>query len=79
MDLRETNKSCYSDIYTEIKCMGCGKFGTAYLVQHKFNKKLYIAKKISLGGLTEKEIESAFTEVFLYLILGEFVKESFAS
>ncbi len=53
----------YPDLYKEIKCMGRGKFGTAYLVHHKLDQKLYIAKKIGLEGLGDKEVEGAFNEV----------------
>ena len=53
----------YTELYTEGKCIGSGKFGRVYLVHNKADKKPYVAKKIALDGLAEKEIESAFNEV----------------
>jgi len=53
----------YSNSYTEVKWMGSGRSGTVHLVRHKGNNNLYIAKKISLEGLTEKEIKGALNEV----------------
>lgn len=53
----------YRDHYNELKCIGRGKFGTAYLVRNLSDNKLYVAKKIALDGLGEKEIEGAFNEV----------------
>ncbi len=57
----------YKDQYNEIRCIGRGKFGTAYLVRNLSDSKLYVAKKITLDGLGEKEIEGAFNEVLVLL------------
>ena len=63
-------KNSYADSYVELKFMGRGKSGSVYLVRHKVNQKLYVAKKIELTGLSKKEVESALNEVVLCLIIG---------
>lgn len=55
----------YARIYTEIKCIGQGNYGSAHLVRSLENKTLYIAKKIPLRSLNPKETEASFTEVNL--------------
>jgi len=59
----------YLDLYTELSFIGRGKFGTAHLVRNKIDQKLYVAKKIALEGLDDKQIEGAFNEV-----CGSFIK-----
>jgi NIMA (never in mitosis gene a)-related kinase len=56
-------KAPYVQEYKEMKCIGKGNFGTAYLVQSVSTNKFYIAKKIPLDSLSDKEIEGAFGEV----------------
>ena len=45
----------YSAIYTEEQCIGRGNFGAAMLVTHKKENERYIAKKVMLEGLSDKE------------------------
>lgn len=70
--LAETNdedklKISYEEEFEEIKCIGRGNFGAAFLVklrQAPADQEIYfIAKKIILGQLTEKEKEGAHLEV----------------
>ncbi len=53
----------YSALYTELRCVGKGNFGTVYLVRSVEDNSLYVAKKIALDALSEKEVEAAFGEV----------------
>lgn len=55
----------YKAEYDEIQCIGRGNFGSAYLVLHKSENKQYIAKKVMLSGLKQKEKEGAMLEVNL--------------
>ena len=57
-------KKEYHEQFTEIKCVGKGNFGTVYLVKDIEDNKLYVAKKIALDALSEKEVEGAYNEVF---------------
>ena len=59
----QSPKSTYAQEYTDLKCIGKGNFGTAYLVKSNSTNEHYIAKKIPLDALSEKEIEGAFGEV----------------
>ena len=60
-------KISYEEEFEEIKCIGRGNFGAAFLVklrQAPEDQEIYfIAKKIILGQLTEKEKEGAHLEV----------------
>ena len=58
--------SRYSD-YQEIKLIGRGNFGAAFLVMHKKDEKKikYIAKKINLQSLNEKDRINALNEADL--------------
>lgn len=61
----------YEEEFEELKCIGRGNFGAAFLVKAKnlpeTNTELYfIAKKILLGQLSSKEQEGALLEVILY-------------
>ena len=60
-------KISYEEEFEEIKCIGRGNFGAAFLVklrQAPPDQEIYfIAKKIILGQLTEKEKEGAHLEV----------------
>ncbi len=62
MSSKAAEKS-YAGQFAELKCIGRGKFGTVYLVRSLSDNQLYVAKKIVLDGLSEKEIEVAFNEV----------------
>ena len=57
----------YEEEFEELRCIGRGNFGAAFLVKLKNtpdNEEVYfIAKKIILGQLTEKEQEGAHLEV----------------
>ena len=55
----------YSKLFTELKCIGKGNFGTAHLVKNTEDHMLYVAKKIALDALSEKEMETAFQEATL--------------
>lgn len=45
----------YEDKYSELQCIGRGNFGSAWLVVHKAEQVKYIAKKVVLTGLGDKE------------------------
>ena len=55
----------YHNTYEEGTCIGRGNFGAAMLVEHKKEQKKYIAKKINLDGLSNKEQEGCMMEVNL--------------
>jgi len=55
--------SSYFQKYKEIEIIGRGSFGTANLVQSSEDGMEYIAKKVVLGSLTQKEVDSAQLEV----------------
>lgn len=55
----------YKHDYEEIQCIGRGNFGSAYLVRHRGENQRYIAKKVMLAGLKNKEKEGAMLEVNL--------------
>jgi len=57
--------SSYFQKYKEIEIIGRGSFGTANLVQSSEDGMEYIAKKVVLGSLTQKEVDSAQLEVRL--------------
>lgn len=59
------DKSLYSKEYTELKWIGKGNFGAAYLIESKEDSTNYVAKKILLGQLPEKEQQNALLEVNL--------------
>jgi hypothetical protein len=66
----DLNQISYEDEFEELKCIGRGNFGAAFLVKLKNppdpNQEIYyIAKKVLLGQLTLKEQEGALLEVFL--------------
>lgn len=63
----------FEDEFEEIKCIGRGNFGAAFLIKIKNppdpDQEIYfIAKKILLGQLTPKEQEGALLEVLFNLI-----------
>lgn len=63
----------YEEEFEEIKCVGRGNFGAAFLVRARKNpnpdsENFFIAKKILLGQLDSKEQEGALKEVNLFLI-----------
>ena len=50
----------YEEEFEELKCIGRGNFGAAFLVKHKsppqgIQESYFIAKKIVLGQLTARE------------------------
>ncbi len=59
----------YEKLFEEIKCIGRGNFGAAFLAKLKMidpnnpQETHMIAKKILLGQLSSKEQESALLEV----------------
>lgn len=55
----------YQSEYKELKWIGRGNFGSAFLVQSKTDRNKYVAKKITLGQLPEKEQQNALMEVNL--------------
>ena len=71
----DLNQISYEDEFEELKCIGRGNFGAAFLVKLKNppepNQEIYyIAKKVLLGQLTLKEQEGALLEVlFLASVL----------
>jgi hypothetical protein len=64
----ELSQISYEEEFDELKCIGRGNFGAAFLVRLKNppdpNQEIYfIAKKILLGQLSYKEQEGALLEV----------------
>ena len=63
----------YEEEFEEMRCIGRGQFGAAFLVRVRDSPEdepiYYIAKKIILAQLTEKEQEGAYLEVRTFLIL----------
>lgn len=55
----------YKDEFEELKEIGRGNFGSAYLVSSKKDEVKYVAKKIILGQLPENEQQNALLEVNL--------------
>jgi NIMA (never in mitosis gene a)-related kinase len=60
----------YEEEFEELKCIGRGNFGAAFLVKHKnppteATENYFIAKKIILGQLTPREQEQALLEALL--------------
>ena len=60
----------YDDEFEELRCIGRGNFGAAFLVKHKnpppgISEQYFIAKKIVLGQLTVREQEQALLEAQL--------------
>jgi hypothetical protein len=58
----------YEDEFDELKCIGRGNFGAAFLIKLKNppepgQELFFIGKKILLGQLTMKEQEGALLEV----------------
>ena len=48
-----------------MQCIGRGNFGSAWLVLHKKEQVKYVAKKVVLMGLEEKEQTNCMLEVNL--------------
>ena len=68
----------YEEEFEELRCIGRGNFGAAFLVKLKNTPDnediFFIAKKIILGQLTEKEQEGAFLEVRIIIaIINHFI------
>ena len=60
----------YTEEFEELKCIGRGNFGAAFLVRHKnpppdAAEVYFIAKKIVYAQLNEKEKEQSFLESML--------------
>lgn len=55
----------YLNDYSEVKWIGRGNFGSAFLVHNNETKDKFVAKKIMLGQLPEKEQQNALLEVNL--------------
>lgn len=51
--------------YKKVRCIGRGKFGTAYLVLNNEDNQHYVAKKIQLGTFSSKEVDNALMEANL--------------
>ena len=69
-DSADITAANYNDEFEELKCIGRGNFGAAFLVKHKYPpedaKEIYfIAKKIIYANLSEKEKKSAYQEAML--------------
>jgi len=62
----------YQKQYEEIKFIGRGSFGSVLLVRNREDKTYYVAKKIPLDALAEKEIEMAFGEVYKNKLINMF-------
>lgn len=58
-------KSSYHSRFREIELIGRGNFGSATLVQDLSDLKIYVAKKIVLNNLKEKEQQSSLLEAKL--------------
>ena len=52
-------ESTYQKSYKEIELIGKGNFGSAILIQNLINNEKYVAKKIVLTNLQEKEQNQA--------------------
>ena len=52
----------YENAYTEESFIGRGSFGAALLVRSKKTGRRFVAKKMMLEGLSNKEQESCKTE-----------------
>lgn len=64
----------YQTLYRELAIIGRGNFGKTYLgaailVEHLQERTKYVAKKIILAGLSEKEVEGAHQEAQLLSML----------
>jgi serine/threonine protein kinase len=46
-----------AEAYDEIKCLGRGTFGEAYLVARKSDGAKFVMKKINIQGMTEIQKE----------------------
>jgi len=61
----------YAEEFEEMRCIGRGNFGAAFLVRLKSapadDPIYFVAKKVILGQLTDKEQEGAHLEVSLTL------------
>jgi NIMA (never in mitosis gene a)-related kinase 1/4/5 len=57
--------SLYKQDYNEIKWIGRGNFGSVYLIQNKETDIKFVAKKVLLGQLPDKEQQNALLEVNL--------------
>lgn len=59
----------YEEEFEELKCIGRGNFGAAFLVRLRNapnnEDHYFVAKKIILGQLTKKEQEGAYLEAEL--------------
>ena len=66
-DNQEPEQISYEEEFEELRCIGRGNFGAAWLVKLRNtpddSEHYFIAKKIILGQLTEKEQEGAYLEV----------------
>lgn len=52
----------YEELYTEIRSIGKGTYGSAHLVRSTQDHGLYVAKKIPLISLSRKELEASVHE-----------------
>jgi NIMA (never in mitosis gene a)-related kinase len=60
-----TQKNEYQTKYKELEIIGRGNFGSATLVRSEHDNNIYVAKKVLLGGLSQKEQDGAKLEVNL--------------
>ncbi|EAN82735.1 protein kinase, putative, partial [Trypanosoma cruzi] len=49
--------------YIQIRVLGKGSFGSAWLVQRRSDKAQFVAKEVRLGGMKPAERESAKHEI----------------
>ena len=64
--MKNLSSGRYYQRYVEKKIIGKGSFGSATLVECLEDNKIYVAKKILLGKLKEKEQEQSLLEVKLF-------------
>jgi NIMA (never in mitosis gene a)-related kinase len=60
-----SKKSEYTSKYKEMEIIGRGNFGSATLVRSLTTDQLYVAKKVLLGNLSQKEADGAHLELRL--------------
>jgi len=62
MELKETKEKKQTPLYKQIKILGQGSFGKAYLVKNTVDNKNYVIKSMVLSDMSEKEQKEAYLE-----------------